>query len=99
MGGLVGQRPGEAAGRSRRGLAWAAATGSLVLAGVLASVVAADAFADNQEDEAHRSFQHSSAKVASTLQLALQHEDDAVFDAGGLVADPTMTRASFEAWA
>ena len=99
MGVPAGQGPVEPSGRSRRRLGWAVATGSLVLVGLGASILAADSVATDQEDQARRSFQRSSTKVASTLQLAIQREDDAVVDAGGLVADPTLTRASFEAWA
>ena len=99
MGVPAGQRPAEPGARPRRPLIWTVAISCLVVAGILASVLAAGAIAANQEDQARRSFQRSSAKVASTLQLALQREDDAVVDAGGLVADPTLTRGSFEHWA
>jgi len=99
MAGPCEPRPEKARGGSRRRLRWAAAAAILALGGILASGFAADAVADNHEDQARKTFQRSSAKVASTLQLAIQHEDDAVVDAGGLVADPGLTRSSFEAWA
>src|SRR6476469_818207 len=82
---------GSAGRRSRRGLSWTVTAAVLTLGGILASVAAAYALAGAQANQAHRSFQHSSAKVASTLQRALQHEDDAVVDAGGLVADRHLT--------
>ena len=80
MGVPAGQGLVEPSGRSRRRLGWAVATGSLVLVGLGASILAADSVATDQEDQARRSFQRSSTKVASTLQLAIQREDDAVVD-------------------
>ena len=53
----------------------------------------------NDADGSLKSFQRSSASVASTLQLAIQHENDVVADAGGLLADPSLTQTAFLRWA
>jgi diguanylate cyclase (GGDEF)-like protein len=86
-------------GRSRRHYAWVAATVLLVVCGVVGSVLAAAAVGRNDADRSLKSFQHSSAGVASTLQLALQHESDIVVDAGGYLVDPNVTQSEFLGWA
>jgi hypothetical protein len=44
--------------------------------------------------------QNSSAEVASTLRLAIQHQDDLVVNASGfVVANPDASEAAFRAWA
>jgi diguanylate cyclase (GGDEF)-like protein len=85
-------------GRSRRHFAWAAATVALILAGVVGSVLAAGAAGRSEGDRTHKSFEASSAGVASTLELAIQHDDDLVVDAGGLVADPGLSQTAFLRW-
>jgi diguanylate cyclase (GGDEF)-like protein len=71
----------------------------LIVSGVVASVFAAGAVARNDADKSLKSFQRSSAGVASTLQLAIQHESDIVADAGGLLAAPNMSQTAFVQWA
>jgi diguanylate cyclase (GGDEF)-like protein len=84
--------------RSRRHYAWAAATVLLIVGGVVTSVVAAGAMGRNETDKSMKAFQRSSAAVASTLQLAIQHEGDVVADGGGLMADPNLTQTQFIEW-
>ncbi len=85
-------------GGSRRDYVWAAATVALIVAGIVGSVLAADAVADDQAHHAREDFETSSGHVASTLELAIQHDDDLVVDAGGLLADPSLSQTSFARW-
>jgi diguanylate cyclase (GGDEF)-like protein len=98
LGRFVGLGPIEGA-RSRRHYAWVAVTVLLIVCGTVASVLAAAAVGRNDADKSLKSFQHSSAGVASTLQLALQHESDIVVDAGGYLVDPNVTQTEFVGWA
>jgi hypothetical protein len=87
-------------GRSRRHHTWAAATALLIVCGVVVSVLAAGAEGRNKADGSRKSLQQSSASVASTLQLALEHESDIVVDAGGLFqAKEGLSQTEFLAWA
>jgi diguanylate cyclase (GGDEF)-like protein len=90
--------PSPVGGRSRRHRAWVAATVLLIAGGVAASALSADAVRRNDADESLKSFQRSSASVASTLQLALEHENDVVVDAGGLLSDPGLSQTAFRRW-
>ena len=85
--------------RSRRHYAWAAATVVLVSAGVVGAVFAARVVAGIESDQSRKSFDSSSASIASNVELAIQHEDDIVVDAGGLLADPNLSQTSFLRWA
>ena len=85
--------------RSRRHYAWAAATVALVSAGVVGAVFAARVVAGIESDQSRKSFDSSSASIASNVELAIQHEDDIVVDAGGLLADPNLSQTSFLRWA
>ena len=85
--------------RSRRHYAWATAASLLVACGLVASVLAAGAVARNESDKSRKAFQRTSTSVASTLLLALQHNDDVVTDASGLMADPTLSQTTFLRWA
>jgi diguanylate cyclase (GGDEF)-like protein len=89
----------DGARRSRRHYIWVAAMVLLVICGVVASVLAGGAVGRNDADRSLKSFQHSSAGVASTLQLAIQHENDMVVDAGGYLVDPNVTQSEFLGWA
>lgn len=85
--------------RSRRHFAWLAAAILLTVAGSVGATMVAAAAGANDRDRSLKSFEHASAAVASTLSLAIQHENDVVADAGGLLADPTLSAARFEDWA
>jgi diguanylate cyclase (GGDEF)-like protein len=69
-----------------------------MVAGVVGSVLEADAEGRSERDLAHESFETSSANVASTLELAIQHDDDLVVDAGGLLADPKLSQTELLRW-
>jgi diguanylate cyclase (GGDEF)-like protein len=85
--------------RGRRG-AWVAGAVAIVLAGTLASVLGAHALARSGADNARLAFHLSSTEVASTLTLAIQHEEDLIVSAGAFVsANPHATPAAFDRWA
>ena len=85
--------------RGRRG-AWAAGAVAIVLAGTLASALGAHAIARSGADNARLAFHLSSTEVASTLTLAIQHEEDLIVSAGAFVsANPHASPAAFDRWA
>ncbi len=86
-------------GRSRLYHVWVAATLLLIGCGIFASLVGTAAVRHNDADKSQKAFQRSSVSVASTLQLAIEHDNDIVADAGGLVSDPTLTNTRFREWA
>ena len=96
--GHVSAAAGRRLGPQRHHL-WAAAAVVLMTCGVIASVLAAQSAGASDADKALKSFQRSSASVASTLQLAIQHDNDVVADAGGLLANPNLTPTEFASWA
>src|SRR5712672_2285354 len=68
---------------------WAVAASVLVLAGVAASLVAASVVADDRASGSQLAFENSSREVASTLKLAIQHEQDLVIsEATFMAANP-----------
>src|SRR5271165_6493556 len=101
---LLGARTGGArrltpVGRVRTGV-WAAVAALLVLAGGLASVLGARAVAVSDADQARLEFHLASAEIASTLKLALQHEEDLVVSASGFVTgNPNASAGDFDSWA
>jgi diguanylate cyclase (GGDEF)-like protein len=79
---------------------WAVLTIVLVLAGVLASVLGARAVARSDSDKARLAFHLTSAEVASTLKLAIQHEEDLVVSASAFITgNPHSSAADFDRWA
>jgi diguanylate cyclase (GGDEF)-like protein len=79
---------------------WAALAAGLVLAGVLAAVLGARAVARSDSAKARLAFHLSSAEIASTLRLAIQHEEDLVVSASGFVtANQNASAAEFDKWA
>jgi diguanylate cyclase (GGDEF)-like protein len=79
---------------------WAAATALLVIAGIVASILGAKAVARSDADKARLSFHLSSAEIASTLKLAIQHEEDLVVSASAFVTGkPDVSAAEFDIWA
>jgi len=84
--------------RPRRN-AWLAAAAALVAVGSIGSVLAAGAVAQSDGQRSRQAFASSSSDVASTLKLALQHEEDLVVSAGAfLTANPNATQADFLQW-
>src|SRR5262249_44969532 len=79
---------------------WLGLTAALALAGVLAAVLGARAVARSDADHARLSFHLASAEIASTIKLAIQHEEDLVVGASAFVTgDPTASPTGFDTWA
>ncbi len=72
---------------------------ALVMVGTLGSFLGARAVARSQAQHSRESFLATSTEIASTLKLAIQHEQDLVVSAGGFaVRDPNATQAEFVQW-
>ncbi len=72
----------------------------VVLGGIVAAVVGARAVARGAADRQRLAFHLSSAEIASTLQLAIQHEEDLVVSASAFVSgSPHASAADFDRWA
>jgi diguanylate cyclase (GGDEF)-like protein len=79
---------------------WALATAVFVAAAVAGSMLGARSVARSDADKARLAFHLSSAEIASTLKLSLQHEEDLVVSASAFVAaDPRVSAARFDRWA
>ncbi len=73
---------------------------TLVLAGVLASALGARALARTDADQKRLAFHLASAEIASTLKLAIQHEEDLVVSAAAFfTGNPNASPAGFDRWA
>jgi diguanylate cyclase (GGDEF)-like protein len=84
--------------RDRHGI-WAA-TAVLVAAGTFGSVLGARALAGTDTDKARLAFHLTSADIASTLTLAIQHEEDLVVSASAYVAtNGDASPTGFDKWA
>ena len=78
---------------------WGAAFGVLLVLGAVGSVFAANAVARSSKQSALGAFHSSSAEIASTLQLAIQREDDLTLSATGYVAsNPDVSNRQFAEW-
>ena len=84
-------------GRSRL---WGIVALGLLASGVVGAVLGANMIVERHTERAHVQFERSSSDVVSTLQLALQRQEDLVVNASGLVAsDPEISEAEFGEWA
>ena len=71
----------------------------LVVGGIVGSLFAARSVASSEANEARNVFERSSAEVASTLQLAIAHQDDLVLNVGAyVVANPNASQADVVHW-
>jgi hypothetical protein len=85
---------------SHRQRVWAAGAALLIALGVTGSVLGAGAISHTDAQQANSSFGASSAEIASTLQLAIQHEQDLVVSAAAFViGNPDGTETEFVRWA
>ena len=83
--------------RARR--LWAVAPVVLICAGTAGSVLAANTVARSDGMKARRAFATTSVEIASTLQLAILHEEDLVVSAQAFIAsNPRATNAEFARW-
>ncbi|HMD57179.1 MAG TPA: EAL domain-containing protein [Solirubrobacteraceae bacterium] len=79
---------------------WAALAAVLALGGVMASVLGARAVARSNGEKSRLAFHLASAEIASTLKLAIQHEEDLVEGASAFfAANPNVSPAGFDRWA
>jgi diguanylate cyclase (GGDEF)-like protein len=79
---------------------WTAVAATLVLAGALATVLGARAVARSDVDKARLAFHLASSEAASTLRLAIQHEEDLVVSASAFITgNPHASPADFDRWA
>jgi diguanylate cyclase (GGDEF)-like protein len=86
--------------RLKRNGVWVAAVALLMLGGPLASVLGARAVARSDAAKARLAFHLASDEVASTLKLAIQHEEDLVVNASAFVrGNPHASAAAFDRWA
>ena len=87
---------GSGVGSTKRHVAWAAVAALLTLVGV---VFAADSVAHSDAARSRQAFESSSAEIASTLQLAIQHEEDLILSgAAYLAGNPDGSNAQFLKW-
>ncbi|MCW3068192.1 MAG: hypothetical protein JWL67_817 [Solirubrobacterales bacterium] len=85
--------------RKHRGI-WAAITALFVAAAGAASLLGALSVAHTDAEKAKLAFHLSSAEIASTLKLAVQHEEDLVISASAFVASrPGVSATAFDRWA
>jgi diguanylate cyclase (GGDEF)-like protein len=84
--------------RGRTGT-WAAVAALCVAVGAVGSVLGARAVAHNDDAEARLAFPRTSVTIASTLKLAIQHEEDLIVSASTFFAsNPRASAAEFDAW-
>lgn len=88
-----------AAGSTRRNHLWALVAALLILGGSCGATVAAVTEAQNNAQKSRTAFESSSDEIASTLQLAVQHEDDlSLSGAAYLAGNPDGSNADFLQW-
>jgi diguanylate cyclase (GGDEF)-like protein len=84
----------------RRRQLWTGALACLVALGIGGSVLGAHTVARNDAQSSRELLLKSSAQIASTLKLAIQHEQDLVVSAGAFfVRNPNATQSAFRQWA
>ena len=78
---------------------WLMWTALLVTLGTIGSAFAATAVAHDDGQRSHQALVISSSAIASTLQLAIQHEQDLAAAAGAyFVENPNGTQSAFREW-
>ena len=71
----------------------------VVAIGFLGSFLGANNLAQSDIQRAHQNLQTSSAEIAATLNLAIQHEQDLAISAGAfIVENPNASESSFIRW-
>jgi diguanylate cyclase (GGDEF)-like protein len=78
---------------------WIVVAVVLVIAGSIGSILAAAREARTHQAQSRAALTTTSAEVVSTLDLAIQHEEDLVVNAGAVVlADPHVSNTEFVNW-
>ena len=84
----------------RRRTVWAAVAALLLVCGIATAAVAAGTVARTTEVNSRHQLRSGAAGIASTLQLAILHEQDLIVSASAFViANPHASNAQFVAWA
>ena len=85
---------------SKRQHLWVLAVAALLfVGGTTGSIVAAGSIARNNAVKSSQTFRASSAEIASTLQLAIQHEQDLAVSVGGfIIGSPAASNSQFALW-
>jgi len=90
--------PGPGRKSPRRSF-WIAIAVIVVTIGFLGSFLGANSRAQTDSQRAHQNLQTSSAEIAATLNLAIQHEQDLAISAGTfIVENPNASESSFIRW-
>jgi diguanylate cyclase (GGDEF)-like protein len=85
--------------RAKRLRIWSLVASVVVLGGATGALLAARSVAASDAARSREAFVQSSGEVASTLQLAIEREQDLVFPAAAFfLGDPTATSTQFRAW-
>ncbi len=95
---MIGTPENPARIRARKSL-WITASLLLVLIGTVASLYGANAVKRTDTDKERLGFHLASDDIASTLKLAIQHEEDLVVNASAFVTGtPNLTPLRFDRW-
>jgi PAS domain S-box-containing protein len=79
---------------------WVALATAVVLAGVVGSTFVAASVAARDVEKTRQAFRASSADIATTLGLAIQHEEDLVVNGAAFIAaNPNASNTQFVQWA
>ena len=88
-----------APGLAKRRSAWVAVAGILLVGGTLSAALAAVSLGNSDAARSRQAFEASSAEIASTLELAIEHEDDLIISADGFIAgNPNASNTEFRDW-
>jgi PAS domain S-box-containing protein len=80
-------------------LSWRVWAALLLAVGVTASFLAAQTLAHNEASASRDALGETSAEIATTLQLAILHEEDLIVGAGAfVVGDPNASNVEFGQW-
>jgi diguanylate cyclase (GGDEF)-like protein len=83
-----------------RALVWGAVALVCIAAGTVGSILGARSVAHSDANKARQASKQTSADIASTLKLSIQHEEDFAIGASTFFAgNPKASPAEFEAWA
>ena len=90
---------GRRSGSRQRGRVWLIVAMLILAAGCVGAVAAAKVESTHNAQKARQAFVSSSAQVASTLRLAVQHEQDLTVSAGAFIAtNPHASNRQFVRW-
>jgi len=89
-----------ASGSKHQRRVWTSIAVAVLIGGIVGSVFAAEGDVRGDADRSHRAFVASSAAIASTLKLAIQHDDDLIVSGAAYVeGNPNGSNAEFLQWA